>query len=132
MDLIRFIFACFGIFANTIYSHHSLHIRFKKFAQIRIHMIDLMQKILVASNIHLRANIRLRFAYTGECLLQNIGLEAKFAQLYADLTFKRIFASKYSQTSEYSLANIRLQIFAYQKIIATQCFKLFRKSFHKS
>ncbi len=25
---------CFGIFANTIYSHHSLHIRFKIFAHI--------------------------------------------------------------------------------------------------
>jgi hypothetical protein len=36
MDFIRFIFACFDIFANTIYSHHSHHIRFKIFAQNRI------------------------------------------------------------------------------------------------
>ncbi len=43
VDLISFIFACFGIFANTIYLHHSLHIRFKMFAQIRIQIFDLMQ-----------------------------------------------------------------------------------------
>jgi hypothetical protein len=39
----RFIFGCFGIFANTIYSHYSLHIRFKTFAKIRIQIFDLMQ-----------------------------------------------------------------------------------------
>ncbi len=44
MDLIRFTFACFGIFANTSNSHHLLHISFKMFAQIRIQIFDLMQK----------------------------------------------------------------------------------------
>jgi hypothetical protein len=40
MDLIRFIFACFGIFTNTIYSHHLLHFRFKVFTQIHFFADD--------------------------------------------------------------------------------------------
>ena len=103
MDLIHFISACFGIFANTIYLHHSLHICFKIFAQIRIQKFDLMQNKYIFS-------------------------------------YWRIFASKYSYRSDYSKtlsefhiqANICLQIFAYQQIFATHCFKLFTKTFLKS
>ncbi len=64
-NLICFIFACFGIFAKTIYSHHSFHIRFKLFAQIHIQIFNFIQKIHVAGNICFRANIWLRFSHTG-------------------------------------------------------------------
>ncbi len=65
------LFACFGIFANTIYSPHLLFIRYKIFAQICIQIFDLMQKIHVEANIRFRANICFTFAHTSECLLQN-------------------------------------------------------------
>ncbi len=114
MDLFCFIFACFSIFANTIYSHNSLHICFKIFAQIRIQIFDLMQKIHVAENICFRANICLRISHTVEYVLQNIRLEANICQTLSEFhiqanirlqifTYKRIFACKYSHTSEYSL-----------------------------
>jgi hypothetical protein len=63
-----------------------------------------MQKIHVASNIRFRANIHLRFSHTGEYSLANILI----------------------------LANIHVQLFKYQRIFATYCYKLFRKAFHKS
>jgi hypothetical protein len=107
MDLIRIIFACFGTFANTIYSHHSLHIRFKIFAQIRIKIFDLMQ-------IHVAANFLLQFFHTGEYLLQNIRLKANIRKTLSEFhiqaniclqifAYKCIFESKYSHISEYSL-----------------------------
>jgi hypothetical protein len=97
MDLIRFIFACFGIFENTIYSNHSLHIRFKIFAQIRIQLFNFIQKIHVAENIRSRANIRLRFSYTGEYLVQNIRLVANIHKTLCEFHIQ----------ANFSLANIR-------------------------
>jgi hypothetical protein len=107
MDRVHFIFACLGIFANIIYLHHLLHIRFKIFAQIRIQIFDLMLKIHVAANMCFRANIRL-FSPTGEYLLQNICLEANICKT---LSKSHIQANIHLQifthsTSKYSLANI--------------------------
>jgi hypothetical protein len=62
MDLIRFIFACFGIFENIIYSHHLLHIRFKLFAQIRIQIFDLMQNKFIFSYWRIIYVLKLIFA----------------------------------------------------------------------
>jgi hypothetical protein len=67
MDLIRFIFASFGILANNIYSRfifsskysHRLSNKYSKYAH-------------VAANIRFRANTHLGFSHTGEYLLQNI------------------------------------------------------------
>ncbi len=112
MDLVRFIFACSGIFANTIYWHHLLHIRFKIFAQIRIQIFDLMLKIHVAANICFRANICLRLSHTGEpniCLEANICKTLIKFHIQANICLQ-IFTHS---TSEYSLA-----IFAYQQIFA--------------
>ncbi len=83
MDLIRFIFACFGIFANTIYSHHSFHIRLKIFVQIRIHIFNLMQKIHVEANIRFRANIRLTFPHTGEIRFEAKWIKCSFIKEYS-------------------------------------------------
>ena len=110
MDLIHFIFACFGIFSNSIYSHHSLHIHVKIFAQIRIQIFNLMQRIACCSKESQRI---LRFSHTG-----------------------KYFASKYSFRSEYLQkfkqfhieVNICSQIFTYQQIFANYCFKLYRKA----
>ncbi len=49
-----FIFACFGIFANTISLHHSLHIRFKIFAQICIPIFDIYSLIFSSNRISRR------------------------------------------------------------------------------
>jgi hypothetical protein len=114
MDLIHFIFACFGIFSNTIYFHHSLQIHIKILAQIRIQIFDLMQRIASCSEDSQRI---LRFSHTG-----------------------KYFASKYSFRSEYSQkfkrfqieVNICSQIFTYQQIFAIYCFKLYRKAFYNS
>jgi hypothetical protein len=94
--------------------HHSIHLHFKIFSQIRIQLFDLMQKIHVAANICFRANIRLQFSHTGEYLLQNIGLEANVHKTLSKFHIK---------------ANIRLQMFAYKRIFGTFCFKLSRKAF---
>jgi hypothetical protein len=86
MDLIRFKFACFGIFANTIYSHHSLHIRFRIFVQIRIQIFDLMQNKYTVKQIFASEQIfnselifASTFSYTGEYSLQNIRFEANIS-----------------------------------------------------
>jgi hypothetical protein len=104
MDLICFIFECFGVLANTIYPHHLLHIHFKIFAEIRTQIFDLMQ------NIHFRAHI---FILANICF-KIICLEEKIRKTLCEFHFQ---------------ANICLQIFAYQLIFATHCFKLFRKPF---
>jgi hypothetical protein len=97
----------FRCIATTIYSHHSLYIRFKIFAQIRIQIFDLMQKYMLqrifaseqifASDVLILANICFKI-----CVKKRI-----FEKLCANFTFKRIFAYKYSHTSEYSLEHIR-------------------------
>ncbi len=84
MSLIRFIFACFGIFANRIYSHHLLQIRFKIFAQIRTQIFDLMQNKYIP--------------HTGDYSFQDIRLKANIRK---------------SLSKFHIQANIRLQIFAY-------------------
>jgi hypothetical protein len=84
MDPIRLIFACFSIFSNTTFSHHSLHIRFKIFAQIRLQIFGLIKKIHVAANIRFRANIRLRFSHTGKYLLQNIRFKANIRKTLSE------------------------------------------------
>ncbi len=68
MDLIRFIFACFGIFANTIYSRYSLQNLRKdsntniRFNSKQIHVATNIRKTF--SEFHIQANIRLQiFAY---------------------------------------------------------------------
>jgi hypothetical protein len=110
MDLVRFIFACEGIFANIIYWHHLLHIRFKIFAQIRIQIFDLMLKKHVAATICFRANICLRLSHTGEYLLLNIILEANICKTLSKFHIQANIRSQIftHSTSEYSLANIRI------------------------
>jgi hypothetical protein len=54
---------------------------------------------------------------TGECLLQNICLEANICKTLSKFHIQ---------------ANIRLQIFAYQRMFAMYCFKYFGKPFKKS
>ncbi len=64
MDLICFIIACFGIFANNIYLHHLFHIHFKIFAQICIHIFDLMQNKYMLKQIPLQSKYSLHmFSY---------------------------------------------------------------------
>jgi hypothetical protein len=100
----------YTVFSNSIYSHHSLQIHVKIFAQIRIQIFDLMLRIACCSKESQRI---LRFSYTG-----------------------KYFASKYSFRSEYSQkfkrfhieVNICSQIFTYQQIFAIFCFKLYRKA----
>ncbi len=103
MDLIRFIFACFGIFANTIYLHHSLqNVRSDSYTNI---WFDAKNKY-VAGNIRFRANICWRFSHTGEYLLQNICLEANIRKTLSELHIQvnfRLQTIAYKQTSEYSL-----------------------------
>ncbi len=101
-DLIR-LFACLGIFEKTVYSHHSLHILFKIFAQIHIQIFDLMQKIHVATNTRFRAYIRWRFSHTSKYLLQNICLEAKIRKTSSEFHIKQIFACKVSLIGKYLL-----------------------------
>ncbi len=112
--LICFIFACFDIFANTIYSHNSLHIRFEIFAQSRIQIFDLMHnkcmskrifasERIFASNFLMLANIR------NNCFEANIHKTSSEIHIQVNislqiLAYKRIFACKYSHTSEYLLS----------------------------
>jgi hypothetical protein len=113
MDLTRFIFTCFNIFADTTYSHHSIHIRFKIFSKIRIQIFDLMQNYkcrnkysseqIFSSHILLLANIRFKiFILKRICAYKRI---FTYKQIFA---YKRISACKYFHTSKDSLANIRL------------------------
>ncbi len=96
MDLIRFIFACFVIFANTIYSYNSIHIRFKIFAQIRIQILDLMQNKFIFSYWRIFVS------------------KYKFWSEYSPI-LKRI-----SHSSEYSFENIRF--FKYSLLFASNIF----------
>ncbi len=97
MDLIRFIFACFCIFANTIYSHHSLHIRFKIFAQIRKQMFDLMQNNTRCSEYSLMI-----FSYW-RIFASKYSPRSNYPRNLSEFHIQRIFACKYSHTSEYPL-----------------------------
>ncbi len=77
MDPIRFIFACFDIFSNTIYSHHSLRITFKIFAHIHIQIFDLVQNKLMLRQIFASERIfTSTFSRFGQYSLQNICLKA--------------------------------------------------------
>jgi hypothetical protein len=86
MDLICFIFACFCVFANTIYSHHSLHVRFKIFAKVRMQIFA--SKYSFWSNYSQNSK---RISHSSEHSLANF-------------TYKRMFACKYLHTSQYSLS----------------------------
>jgi hypothetical protein len=103
MDLICFIFACFGIFAKTNYSHHSLHTRFKIFAQIRIQIYDLMQKNTCCNEYLLQSEYSLKIFSYWRIFPARYSFRNKYSQ-----NFKQI-----SNSSEYSLAN-------------TYCFKFSR------
>jgi hypothetical protein len=79
IDLIRFIFACFGIFANTIYSHHSLHIRFNIFAQICMQIFIFSYWRIFASKYSLWSEYSQnckRISHTSEYSLENIRILA--------------------------------------------------------
>jgi hypothetical protein len=109
MDLICFICTCSGIFANTIYSNHALHIYFKIFVQICIQIIDLMQnkvhveastasEQIFASNVLILAKYflqNIRFETNNHKTLSKFHIQANIClQVYA---YKRIFTCKYSQ-----------------------------------
>ncbi len=113
MYFVRFIFICFCIFANTTYSHNSLH-RTDSHTNIRFDA-----KNTCCNNIRFRANIHLTFSHTGEYLLENIHLEDNI----------------YKTVSEFSLANISIpanicksyasmNIRSFLKIFASICFKI--------
>ena len=89
MNLIPFLFAClciFALFASYLLLRTDSHTN-----------IWLCKKIHAAVNLCFRANIHLICSHTGKFLVQNI------RKLYANFTFKQIFACKYLHTSKYSL-----------------------------
>ncbi len=114
MDLI---FACFGIFAKTVYSHHSLHTRFIIFAQIRIQIYDLMQKNTCCNEYLLQSEYSLKIFSYWRIFPAKYSFRNKYSQ-----NFKLIsHSTEYSLANirfKYSLANIRLQIFAFKRIFA--------------
>jgi hypothetical protein len=67
MDLIRFIFACFGIFANTISSHHLLqNIRTDSHTNIRFEANKYMlQRIFASERIYAKGDSVTRFFASG-------------------------------------------------------------------
>jgi hypothetical protein len=83
------LFAWIGISANTIYSHHSLHIRFKIFSKF-----EFKYSICCKTNT---------FSRTGEYLLQNIRFEANIRKTLCKFHIQ---------------ANIRLQIYSYKRILS--------------
>jgi hypothetical protein len=114
MDLIRLILAGFGIFAYTIYSHHSLilisniHTNLHTNIQFDANKYKL-KEIFVTERICAST-----FSHTDKYLLRKIFILTQiFTKFQANFTFKRIIARKYLYTSEY-------------------CLKLYRKTFHKS
>jgi hypothetical protein len=113
MDLIRFILACFGIFAYTIYSHHwfilasNIRTSLHKNIQFNAKQILYMLKGLFPTE-------RI-FSHTGKYSLQIFILKRIFAKFRANFTFKWIC--------------ICLQIFIHKQTFAPYCFKLFRKAF---
>jgi hypothetical protein len=119
MDLIRFIFACFGKFANTIHSHH---IRFRIFAQIHRQIFDLICKNTCCSAYSLQSEYSLKIYSYWRMFASKYSFISEYLQ-----NFQRI-----SHSNEYSLANIGIQanilkqIFPYQRIFATYCFTSLR------
>ncbi len=107
MDLIRFIFACFGIFANTTYLHLSLHIFPSKYS----HKSPIWCKTNICwRKYSLQSKYLLRiFSY----LLQKIIFEANIHKIWSEFNIQ---------------VNIRLQIFTHLQIFATYCFKQERLS----
>jgi hypothetical protein len=84
MDLIRFIFACFGIFANTI--------------------ICIIRFIFASKYSHKFA-CKYSFSHTGEYLPQNIRFEKNIRKTLSEFSQSSEFLlAKYSHTSEYSVA----------------------------
>jgi hypothetical protein len=92
-------------------------------------------------NIHVAANIRLRFSHTGKYLLQNVRLEANIRKTLSKFhiqtnfrlqifAYKRIFACKYSHTREYSLSIVS-QVLGLKVLLCTAhlCKKRFSSPF---
>jgi hypothetical protein len=115
MDRIRFIFAGFGIFANTIYLHHSLIFPSKYLHKLHVKIRFDAKMIHVEANICFRANILFIFSHTSKYLLQNFRFEANFCKTLREfhiqaniclqiLAYKGIFACKYSHTSKFLLS----------------------------
>ncbi len=109
MDLIRLILACFGIFAYTIYSHHSLILA----SNIRT---NLHKNIQFDANKYMLKEYSLQREYVLQHFLiltkfakKNIHFDANIYKISTNFTFKRIFACKYLHTSKYLLANICIQ-----------------------
>jgi len=109
---IRFIFTCFGIFANTISSHHSLHTRSKIFAHIRIQIFDLMQKNTCCSEYSLQNEYSLKIFLYWRIFASKYSFRSEYSR-----NFKRI-----SHSSKFSLINIRMQqIFACKYSHTSEC-----------
>jgi hypothetical protein len=107
MYLICFIFACYGIFANAIYWHQSLHIRFKIFAQIRIQIFNFMHNKYVLKRIFASERIfALYFLILASICFKIFVLKRIFKKLQANFTFKQKFACK---------------IFAFKRIFTCKC-----------
>ncbi len=106
MYLIRFILACFSTFADPIYSHHLLHIRFKIFAQIHICIFVHQIKYLYYRKYSLQSEYSLKIVSYWRIFASKYSFRSKYSQ---NFTFKRIFACKYTHT----------------------LLQLFRKAFHK-
>jgi hypothetical protein len=125
MDQIRFIFACFGTFAKTVYSHHWLHIRFKMFEKVLMQIFIVSYWRIFASkyslgseysqnferisrsseywlaNIHIQVNIRLQIFATYGFKLYRKGFTRLRPQLiFVFWKYSLHFASKYSLCSE--------------------------------
>jgi hypothetical protein len=89
MDLIRFIFACFGIFANTIYSHHSFLFA-SKYSQ------KFEYKYSICCKTH-------TFLILANICFKIFVLKQIIAKLKANFTLKRKFDGKNSHTRKFSL-----------------------------
>ncbi len=113
MDLICFIFTCFSIFANTIFSPSLQNICTNLNTNIQFDA----KQIHGEANICFRANIYCTFPHTGEYLLQSLCFEANNSKLEVHFTFKRIFACKHLHANKYLLAII--------SILANVCYVLF-------
>jgi hypothetical protein len=107
MDCICFTFACFGILANTIYSHHLLLFASKYSHKFACEYGFHVKKVHVWVGVCFGANILFIFSHSGECLPQNIRLKQIFAKLRVYFAFKRVFACEYSYARECLQANVR-------------------------
>ncbi len=93
------LFTCFGIFANTIYSHHSL----KKFTKIHIQILDLMQNKYMLKRIFASEQILASIFSYLRIFTSKYLFWSEYSQNLEKFPLKWIFACKFLHTSKYLL-----------------------------